>query len=61
MSGKSSKRRPSEVPDEQLEDNWNRVFRKERELTLLGTGYESCKETDTQRTEAARERAAERR
>ena len=58
---KGSNRRPSEVPDEQLEDNWNRIFAKEKQRLALGQGYESCKETDTERTEAAKSRGVERR
>jgi hypothetical protein len=26
MSGKGSTRRPQEVPDEQVQDNWSRIF-----------------------------------
>ena len=38
-----------------------KVSKYEAKLKIVGTGYESCKETDTERTEAAKSRSVERR
>ena len=34
MSGKGDKRRPKEIDEKTFEDNWNRIFKKKKEVTL---------------------------
>ena len=34
MSGKGDKRRPREIDEKTFEDNWNRIFKKKKEVTL---------------------------
>ena len=34
MAGKGDKRRPREVDEKTFEDNWNRIFKKKKEVTL---------------------------
>lgn len=57
MSGKGSKRRPTN--EAAFSNNYDSIFRKDsqKESPLENAGYESCKETDTPRTEAAQDRA----
>ena len=34
MAGKGDKRRPREIDEKTFEDNWNRIFKKKKEVTL---------------------------
>ena len=34
MAGKGDKRRPRKVDEKTFEDNWNRIFKKKKEVTL---------------------------
>tara|TARA_B100000214_G_scaffold76514_1_gene51584 strand:- start:298 stop:477 length:180 start_codon:yes stop_codon:yes gene_type:complete len=34
MAGKGDKRRPKEIDEKTFEDNWNRIFKKKKEVTL---------------------------
>lgn len=35
MAGKGSKRRPQKISDEQLQENWNRIFGKKKEVQIV--------------------------
>lgn len=54
---KGSKRRPTN--ETAFGNNFDSIFRKEsaKDSPLDNAGYESCKETDTDRTRAAQDRA----
>ena len=34
MAGKGDKRRPRKIDEKTFEDNWNRIFKKKKEVTL---------------------------
>ena len=34
MAGKGDQRRPKEIDEKTFEDNWNRIFKKKKEVTL---------------------------
>lgn len=46
MNGKGDARRPSQVPEETVEENWKRTFRKDQPVLACASaklGYAPCK------------------
>lgn len=35
MNGKGSKRRPQQVDDKKMQDNWDRIFNKKQDMNVL--------------------------